>query len=110
MTGLSRFPVKGGSAELVVKLAPDEAVFASAFSLPGGAYLVSVHATTSTDDASRVVVVIPGNSQRLVIAEEGGSPTFVAHRGSFRMTTHGIECPDINSACPGPRISNPFAL
>jgi Tol biopolymer transport system component len=78
VTGVSRVPVSGGSPELVVKVAPDEAVFASAFALPGGAYLVSVHATTSTDDASRVAVVIPGNSERLVIAERGGSPTFLA--------------------------------
>jgi serine/threonine-protein kinase len=76
--GLSRVPVDGGTPELVAKLAPGEGVFASAFPLPGGAYLVSVHATTMTDDASRVVMVIPGNSERLVIAERGGSPTFVA--------------------------------
>jgi Tol biopolymer transport system component len=78
VTGLSRVPVSGGSPELLAKLAPGEAVFASAFALPDGAYLVSVRATTTTDDASRVAVVIPGNSERLAIAERGGSPTFVA--------------------------------
>jgi eukaryotic-like serine/threonine-protein kinase len=81
VTGLSRVPVSGGSPELLAKLAPGEAVFASAFALPDGAYLVSVHATTTTDDASRVAVVIPGNSERLAIAERGGSPTFVASDG-----------------------------
>ena len=36
-----------------------------------------MRATTTTDAASRVEVVIPGDSKRLVIAERGGSPTFV---------------------------------
>ena len=75
--GLSRVPVNGGSPELVAKLNPDEALFGSAFALPGGAYLVSVRATATTDDASRVAVVIPGESERLVIADRGSSPTFV---------------------------------
>ena len=62
---------------MIAKLAPNEAVFSSAVALPGGASLVSVHATANTDDASRVAVLIPGQSERLVIAERGGSPTFV---------------------------------
>jgi hypothetical protein len=70
--------VNGGSPELLAKLAGDEAVFSSASALPGGAYLVSVRATAKTDDASRVSVVMPGQSERLVIAERGGSPMFVA--------------------------------
>ena len=76
--GLSRVPVNGGSPELVAKLGPGEAVFSSAFALPGGAYLVSVRATLGTDEKSRVAVVMPGEAERLVIAERGGSPTFVA--------------------------------
>jgi eukaryotic-like serine/threonine-protein kinase len=76
--GLLRVPVNGGSPELLVKPAPGEALFSSAFALPGGAYLVSVRATLGTDDRSRVVVVGPGQAERLVIAERGGSPTFVA--------------------------------
>jgi hypothetical protein len=76
--GLSRVPVNGGAPELVAKLARDEAVISSASALPGGSYLVSVAATTTTDDASRVAVVTSGSSERLVIAERGGSPTFVA--------------------------------
>ena len=76
--GLLRVPVNGGSPELVAKLAAGEALFSSAFALPGGAYLVSVRATARHDDASRVAVVVPGESERLVIAERGGSPTFVA--------------------------------
>jgi hypothetical protein len=52
-------------------------VFTSAVELPGGAYLGSVQATASTDDASRVVAVVPGSAERVVIAERGGSPTFV---------------------------------
>jgi dipeptidyl aminopeptidase/acylaminoacyl peptidase len=84
VAGLSRVPVNGGSPELVAKLAGDEAIFSSASALPGGAYLVSMRATTTTDDASRVAVVIPGESERLVIAERGGSPTFVAgHEPGF---------------------------
>jgi eukaryotic-like serine/threonine-protein kinase len=76
--GLLRVPVNGGAPELLAKLAPGEAVFSSAFALPGGAYLVSVRATLGTDDRSWVAVVVPGEAERLVIAERGGSPTFVA--------------------------------
>jgi serine/threonine-protein kinase len=76
--GLFRVPVTGGSRELIAKLGPDEVVFSSAFALPGGAYLVSTRATTATDGRSRVAVVVPGESERLVIADQGGSPTFVA--------------------------------
>jgi serine/threonine protein kinase/Tol biopolymer transport system component len=76
--GLLRVPVKGGSPELLAKPAPGEALFSRAFPLPGGAYLVSVRATLGTDDRSRVAVVVPGEAERLVIAERGGSPTFVA--------------------------------
>ena len=82
--GLARVPVKGGAPEIVATLARDEAVFSSATALPGGAYLVAVRGTTTTDDASRVAVVIPGQSARTVIAERGASPTFVAsgHAGT----------------------------
>ena len=76
--GLSRVAINGGSPELVAKLGPGEALFSSAFALPGGAYLVSARATLGTDDLSRVVVIVPGESERLVIADRGGSPTFVA--------------------------------
>ena len=76
--GLLRVHVNGGSPEPLAKLAPGEALFSSVFALPGGAYLVSVRATLATDDRSRVVVVVPGEAERLVIAERGGSPTFVA--------------------------------
>jgi Tol biopolymer transport system component len=82
--GLSRVPVNGGSPEMIAKLAGNEAIFSSASALPGGAYLVSMRGTATTDDASRVAVVIPGESERLVIAERGGSPTFVAgHEPGF---------------------------
>ena len=76
--GLFRVPVKGGSPELLAKPSAGEALFSSAFALPGGAYLVSVRSTLGTDDRSRVAVVVAGESERLVIAERGGSPTFVA--------------------------------
>ena len=76
--GVSRVAVNGGSPEVVVKTAGDEAIFSSAFELPGGAYLVGVRATLATDDASRVAVVIPGESKRLVVADRGSSPIFVA--------------------------------
>jgi Tol biopolymer transport system component len=78
LNGLLRVPVNGGAHELLVKLAPGETIFSSVFALPGNAYLVSVRATLGTDDRSRVVVVAPGETQRLVIAERGGTPTFVA--------------------------------
>ena len=78
VAGLSRVPIRGGASELVARLGSGEAVFASVFALPGGAYLVSVHATTNIDVASRVVMVTPGVSERIVIAERGGSATFVA--------------------------------
>jgi serine/threonine-protein kinase len=80
LEGLSRVSVNGGPPQLVAKLAANEAVVSSGFALPDGAYLVSTRATTTTDDASRVAVVIPGESERLVIAERGGSPTFLAGR------------------------------
>jgi eukaryotic-like serine/threonine-protein kinase len=75
--GLMRVPLNGGPPEVVAKPAPGEAVFSSAFALPGGAYLVSVRTTRSTDDRSRVAVVVPGQAEHLVLAERGGSPTFV---------------------------------
>jgi hypothetical protein len=37
-----------------------------------------VRATLGTDDRSQVAVVVPGNAERLILAEQGGSPTFVA--------------------------------
>jgi serine/threonine-protein kinase len=80
LDGLSRVSVNGGSPELVAKLADGEVIFSSASALPGGAYVVAMRATTTTDDASRVAVVMPGKSERLVVAERGGSPTFVAGR------------------------------
>jgi serine/threonine-protein kinase len=75
--GLMRVPVNGGSPEMLAKPAPGEAIFSSAFALPGGAYLVSMRTTRATDDRSRVAVVVPGQAEHLVIAERGGSPTFV---------------------------------
>ena len=75
--GLMRVPVNGGSPEVLAKPAPGEAIFSSAFALPGGAYLVSMRTSRSTDDRSRVAVVVPGQAEHLVIAERGGSPTFV---------------------------------
>jgi Tol biopolymer transport system component len=80
VSGLSRIPVDGGSPETVTKPASNEAVFSSASALPGGAYLVAVRTTAATDDASRVAVVVPGQPVRLVVAERGSSPTFVAGR------------------------------
>jgi eukaryotic-like serine/threonine-protein kinase len=76
--GLKRVPVNGGAQEELAKLATGEALFSSVVALPGGAYLVSTRATYGTDDKSRVAVVVPGEAERLVIAERGGSPTFVA--------------------------------
>jgi serine/threonine-protein kinase len=80
LDGLSRVSVNGGSPELVARLADGEVIFSSAAALPGGAYVVAMRGTTTTDDASRVAVVRPGRSERLVVAERGGSPTFVAGR------------------------------
>ena len=78
IAGISRVPIRGGASEVVASLAAGEALFASASPLPGGAYAVSIHATTNVDVASRVAVVTPGKSERIVIAERGGSATFVA--------------------------------
>jgi serine/threonine-protein kinase len=75
--GLMRVPVNSGSPEVLAKPAPGEAIFSSAFALPGGAYLVSMRSSRATDDKSRVTVVVPGQAEHLVIAERGGSPTFV---------------------------------
>jgi dipeptidyl aminopeptidase/acylaminoacyl peptidase len=77
-TGLWRAPVNGGQPALLAGLGPGEAIFSSAVALPGGAYLASVRATVGTDDRSSVVVVVPGQPDRLVIAEGAGTPTFVA--------------------------------
>jgi hypothetical protein len=76
--GLWRVPVNGGPAEVLAKQGPGEAIVSSVAALPGGAYLVATRATVGTDDRSRVVVVVPGEPERLVIAEGAGSPTFVA--------------------------------
>ena len=75
--GLSRISVNGGSPETVATLNADEALFSAVVPLPGGAYLVSVRGTTGTDDRSRIVVVEPGKSERLVVSERGGSPAFI---------------------------------
>jgi hypothetical protein len=80
-SGLQRVSVNGGSPEVVAALLPDEALFSSAFPLPNGAYLVSVRARGATDEASRVVVVKPNSSERLSVAERGGSPIFIGTDG-----------------------------
>jgi Tol biopolymer transport system component len=76
--GLKQIPVNGGGQQQLAPLVTGEAVFSSVVALPGGAYLVASRATDGTDDTSRVSVVVPGEVERLVVAERGGSPTFVA--------------------------------
>jgi Tol biopolymer transport system component len=76
--GLTRVPIAGGAPEPIATLAAGEVAFANPVALPGGAYLIAVRSTGSTDDMSRVALVRPGTSERLVISEKGGSPTFVA--------------------------------
>jgi serine/threonine-protein kinase len=77
-SGLSRVSVNGGAPEAIATLAAGETRFLNPFALPGGAYLVSVLTGGNTDDASRVAVVVPGESTRLIVAERGGSPAFAA--------------------------------
>jgi serine/threonine-protein kinase len=79
--GLVRFPVAGGSPEVIAPVSAGEALFSSVTPLPAGGYAVAVRATTSMDDASRVVMVSSGESNRVVIAEQGGSPAFIAAEG-----------------------------
>ena len=76
-SGLSRVSVNGGAPQAIAKLVDGESRFTDPFALPGGAYLVSVLAGANTDDALRVAVIGPEESQRLIVAERGGSPTFV---------------------------------
>ena len=75
--GLLRFPVAGGAPEVIASLGAGEVGFSSVASLPGGGYVVAVRASTGMDDVSRVAVVVPGDANRLVIAERGASPVFV---------------------------------
>ena len=75
--GLLRFPVAGGAPEVIASLGAGEVGFSSVAPLPGGGYVVAVRASTGMDDVSRVAVVVPGDANRLVIAERGASPVFV---------------------------------
>jgi len=77
-TGLWTVPVNGGAADPLATLAPEDGLFSGAVALPGGSYLVSRRASPGTDEPSVVAVVTPGSTDRLVVAEGAGTPTFVA--------------------------------
>jgi Tol biopolymer transport system component len=76
-TGLWTVPVNGGAPEAVARLPPDDGLFSSAVALPGGSFLISLRARPGTDERSIVAVVNPGSTDRLVVAEGAGTPTFV---------------------------------
>jgi serine/threonine-protein kinase len=77
-SGVWAVPVNGGAPEEVAKPPADDGVFSSALALPGGSYLVSLRVKPGTDERSIIAVVTPGSTDRLVIAEDAGSPAFVA--------------------------------
>ena len=76
--GVARLRVAGGSPEVIVPLVAGEVGIVSVTPLPGGAFVAATRATAGMDDVSKVVVVAAGSQERVVIAEKGGSPAFVA--------------------------------